>query len=68
MDKIMSDALDRYITGNYGEDQFDDSCIECGEKAEFEDEKGYNYCIRCAMIEMGEMIDSDFLFWERYKT
>lgn len=27
----MSASLDRYITGNYGEDQFDDGFIEVGE-------------------------------------
>lgn len=37
MDRRTADALDRYITGNYGEDQFKhrpegDFCFECGEK------------------------------------
>ena len=30
MDRRQSAALDRHITGNYGEDQLAESCPECG--------------------------------------
>lgn len=30
MDRRMSQDLDRYITGNYGEDEFGEECGECG--------------------------------------
>lgn len=30
---INPHELDRYITGNYGEDQFKDHCPECEDKA-----------------------------------
>jgi len=30
MTGINSDALDRWITGNYGEDQYKQSCVNCG--------------------------------------
>ena len=29
MEQRMKDALDRYITGNYGEDQFRGICKNC---------------------------------------
>jgi len=36
----MSGALDRYITGNYGEDQFDNvRCEHCGGDIDEEDVK-----------------------------
>jgi len=60
MDKRMSESLDRYITGNYGEDQFrgdelevceceDDSCEICNPTITEEDEYCDEDCSCCKM-------------------
>ena len=64
MDYIMEQGLDRYITGNYGEDQFRDNdeelCSYCDEMAEFVEEDNWAdtlYCIRCAIQKCGHQTD-----------
>ena len=58
-DKRMDAALDRYITGNYGEDQFKGcryECAKCGKELEeeeifdFDNEPCECYCEDCYKI------------------
>jgi len=52
----MSGSLDRYITGNYGEDQFeDDWCEHCGERLHPDDVK----CQKCGWPTPKDSEDDD---------
>lgn len=58
-DRRMSEALDRHITGNYGEDQLNGVCDGCGRYTHVESEDGKKwFCDKCFdRIEAGVELD-----------
>jgi rRNA maturation endonuclease Nob1 len=42
-------ALDRHITGNYGEDQFNDICVKCGKIFYDDSDEEEKICKECRL-------------------
>jgi len=56
MDQRMRNSLDKWITGNYGEDQFKgmDKCPNCGETLTFDLHNDIWWCSHCKWSEEDE--------------